>query len=121
MEAGSEAMEACIKTARQYWVEKGELNRKYIIARFPSYHGNTLGALAVSCIYRIASVFLEINNHVAHADLLRSVTSQAAATSTFPCSPLTPFNTSPPRPIAVPTSPTKHKKFTPPVSPPSSK
>jgi adenosylmethionine-8-amino-7-oxononanoate aminotransferase len=41
-------VEACIKTARQYWVEKGEKERKYIIARFPSYHGNTLGALAVS-------------------------------------------------------------------------
>jgi adenosylmethionine-8-amino-7-oxononanoate aminotransferase len=41
-------MEACIKLCRQYWVEKGERQRKYIIARFPSYHGNTLGALAVS-------------------------------------------------------------------------
>lgn len=47
LNSGSEAMEACIKTARQYWVEKGELERKYIIARFPSYHGNTLGALAI--------------------------------------------------------------------------
>ncbi|ODO11318.1 hypothetical protein I350_00094 [Cryptococcus amylolentus CBS 6273] len=44
---GSEAMEAAIKTARQYWVEAGQPERKYIIARFPSYHGNTLGALAV--------------------------------------------------------------------------
>lgn len=34
--------------ARQYWVEAGKPERKYIIARFPSYHGNTLGALAVS-------------------------------------------------------------------------
>ena len=33
---------------RQYWVEKGELQRKYIIARFPSYHGNTIGGLGVS-------------------------------------------------------------------------
>lgn len=41
-------MEAAIKLCRQYWVEKGESQRKYIIARFPSYHGNTLGALAVS-------------------------------------------------------------------------
>jgi adenosylmethionine-8-amino-7-oxononanoate aminotransferase len=41
-------MEACLKLCRQYWVEKGEPQRKYIIARFPSYHGNTLGALAVS-------------------------------------------------------------------------
>jgi adenosylmethionine-8-amino-7-oxononanoate aminotransferase len=47
MFVGSEAMEAAIKLCRQYWVEKGESHRKYIIARFPSYHGNTLGALAV--------------------------------------------------------------------------
>ena len=44
---GSEAMEASIKLARQYFVEKGELNRKHIIARKQSYHGNTLGALAI--------------------------------------------------------------------------
>lgn len=31
---------------RQYWLEKGE-DRKYVIARFPSYHGNTLGALSI--------------------------------------------------------------------------
>ena len=43
---GSEAMEAAIKLARQYFIEKGEPNRKRIIARKQSYHGNTLGALA---------------------------------------------------------------------------
>ena len=44
---GSEAMEASIKLARQYFVEKGEINRRHIIARKQSYHGNTLGALAI--------------------------------------------------------------------------
>jgi len=44
---GSEAVEASLKLARQYFVEKGELQRKHIIARRGSYHGNTLGALAV--------------------------------------------------------------------------
>ena len=44
---GSEAVEASIKLARQYHLEKGDLNRKHIIARRQSYHGNTLGALAV--------------------------------------------------------------------------
>ncbi len=44
---GSEAMEAALKLARQYFVEKGEPHRKHIIARRGSYHGNTLGALAV--------------------------------------------------------------------------
>ncbi|MEM8648913.1 MAG: aspartate aminotransferase family protein [Pseudomonadota bacterium] len=43
---GSEAMEAAIKLARQYFLEKGETTRHRIIARRQSYHGNTLGALA---------------------------------------------------------------------------
>ena len=43
---GSEAIEAGIKLARQYCVEIGETNKRYIIARKQSYHGNTLGALA---------------------------------------------------------------------------
>jgi adenosylmethionine-8-amino-7-oxononanoate aminotransferase len=44
---GSEAMEAALKLARQYFVEKGEPQRAHVIARRQSYHGNTLGALAV--------------------------------------------------------------------------
>ena len=44
---GSEAIEASLKMARQYFVEKGELQRRHFIARRQSYHGNTLGALAV--------------------------------------------------------------------------
>ena len=44
---GSEAMEAALKLARQYFLEIGEPQRKRIIARLQSYHGNTLGALAV--------------------------------------------------------------------------
>jgi adenosylmethionine-8-amino-7-oxononanoate aminotransferase len=43
---GSEAIEAALKMARQYFVEKGEPQRRHIIARHQSYHGNTLGALA---------------------------------------------------------------------------
>ncbi len=43
---GSEAIEASIKLARQYFVERGELQRQRFIARRQSYHGNTLGALA---------------------------------------------------------------------------
>jgi len=43
---GSEAVEAAIKLARQYYLEKGESTRNKIIARRQSYHGNTLGALA---------------------------------------------------------------------------
>ncbi len=43
---GSEATEASMKLARQYFLEKGEPNRRHVIARWQSYHGNTLGALA---------------------------------------------------------------------------
>lgn len=43
---GSEAMEAALKLARQYFVEKGEPNRGRVIARKQSYHGNTMGALS---------------------------------------------------------------------------
>ena len=43
---GSEAVEAAIKLARQYFLERGEPSRSKIIARRQSYHGSTLGALA---------------------------------------------------------------------------
>jgi hypothetical protein len=44
---GSEAVEAALKLARQYFVERGEPQRRYLIARRQSYHGITLGALAI--------------------------------------------------------------------------
>lgn len=43
---GSEATEAALKLSRQYHVENGEPQRRHIIARRQSYHGNTLGVLA---------------------------------------------------------------------------
>ena len=43
---GSEAVEAALKLARQYHLENGEPQRRHVIARRQSYHGNTLGALA---------------------------------------------------------------------------
>ena len=43
---GSEATEAALKLARQYFVEIGQPERRHFIARRQSYHGNTLGALA---------------------------------------------------------------------------
>ena len=43
---GSEAAESAIKLARQYFTERGEPERRHIIARKQSYHGNTLGALS---------------------------------------------------------------------------
>ncbi len=44
---GSEAMEAALKLARQHFVERGQPERTLFIGRRQSYHGNTLGALAV--------------------------------------------------------------------------
>ncbi|MDW1890260.1 aspartate aminotransferase family protein [Vibrio sp. Vb1574] len=44
---GSEAVESALKMARQYFVESGKPEKKQFIARQQSYHGNTLGALAV--------------------------------------------------------------------------
>lgn len=44
--SGSEAMEAALKLARQFFLERGQPQRQRFIARRQSYHGNTLGALA---------------------------------------------------------------------------
>ncbi len=44
--SGSEAIEAALKLARQYHLERGDAGRNRVIARRQSYHGNTLGALA---------------------------------------------------------------------------
>lgn len=43
---GSEAIETALKMARQYFVELGQPQRRHVIARRQSFHGNTLGALA---------------------------------------------------------------------------
>ena len=46
--SGSEATDAALKLASQYWIESGQPQRTNFIARKQSYHGNTLGALSVS-------------------------------------------------------------------------
>jgi len=46
--SGSEAVEAALKLARQYWVEQGKNSKSKIIALSPGYHGNTLLALSAS-------------------------------------------------------------------------
>lgn len=46
LSGGSEAVEAAIKLARQYHLERGQGQRRHLIARRQSYHGNTLGALS---------------------------------------------------------------------------
>ena len=44
---GSVAVETALKLQRQYWIERGQPQRRFIVARQQSYHGNTLGALSV--------------------------------------------------------------------------
>ncbi len=44
---GSEAIETALKLSRQYFLEQGKDDKKFFIARKQSYHGNTLGALAI--------------------------------------------------------------------------
>ena len=46
--SGSEAVEAALKLARQYWVIRGKGSKDTIVARTPGYHGNTLLALSAS-------------------------------------------------------------------------
>jgi hypothetical protein len=48
LSSGSEAVEAALKLARQYWVEAGEPGRRKILTLTPGYHGNTLLALSAS-------------------------------------------------------------------------
>jgi adenosylmethionine-8-amino-7-oxononanoate aminotransferase len=46
--SGSEAVEAALKLARQYWVESGRPAKRKIVSLTPAYHGNTLLALSAS-------------------------------------------------------------------------
>lgn len=46
--SGSEANDAAMKCAKQFWYEKGETQRKYYVSRRQAYHGNTIGAMSVS-------------------------------------------------------------------------
>jgi len=55
---GSEAMESCIKFARQWAVAADQASRWKIISRFPSYHGSTLGALSITGYGPLTDAFL---------------------------------------------------------------
>jgi adenosylmethionine-8-amino-7-oxononanoate aminotransferase len=57
---GSEAVESCIKLARQWAVATGQCARWKVISRFPSYHGGTLGALAVTGYAALSEPFAPI-------------------------------------------------------------
>jgi adenosylmethionine-8-amino-7-oxononanoate aminotransferase len=57
LESGSEAVEAALKLARQYHVERGDPGRSIVIARTPGYHGNTLLALSASARAHYRAVY----------------------------------------------------------------
>ncbi|MFQ5619492.1 MAG: aspartate aminotransferase family protein [Rhodospirillales bacterium] len=66
MSGGSEAVEAALKMARQYFVETGRPERTRFIARRQSFHGNTLGALAVGGHHARRAPYLPILTDVTH-------------------------------------------------------
>jgi len=63
---GSEGTEAALKLARQYHVECGQPQRRHFISRWFSYHGNTLGALAVSGHHARRETYLPLLQAVTH-------------------------------------------------------
>jgi adenosylmethionine-8-amino-7-oxononanoate aminotransferase len=63
---GSEAIETALKLARQYQVELGQRKRYQVISRDQSYHGSTLGALAVSGNKRRREMYLPMVREFAH-------------------------------------------------------
>lgn len=46
--SGSEAVEAAMKLAKQYFFERGQPQRCHFVSRYQAYHGNTAGAMSVS-------------------------------------------------------------------------
>jgi adenosylmethionine-8-amino-7-oxononanoate aminotransferase len=65
---GSEGVEAALKMARQYFVERGEDGRRHFIARRQSYHGNTLGALSIGGNFWRRAPFAPILMESHHVD-----------------------------------------------------
>lgn len=57
LSGGTESVETALKLVRQYHVENNRPNKRYIIARKQSYHGNTLTALSVGGNLKRKEVF----------------------------------------------------------------
>lgn len=60
---GSEAVESALKIARQYWFSKGEPQRQVFISCKPSYHGSTMGALAMTSYTPLTAPFDPMFQH----------------------------------------------------------
>lgn len=57
---GSECIESCLKLARQYAYVTGQRKRWKVISLFPSYHGSTLGAAAITGMHQFVEPFREM-------------------------------------------------------------
>jgi adenosylmethionine-8-amino-7-oxononanoate aminotransferase len=66
LSGGSEAVETAVKMARQYHVERGKPEKYKVISRWTSYHGNTLGALALSGHAGRRRYYLPLFQHTPH-------------------------------------------------------
>ena len=66
---GSEAIEAALKLARQYQIEIGQAQRYHMLSRTQSYHGSTLGALAVSGNARRRESYLPMVREFTHVGI----------------------------------------------------
>jgi hypothetical protein len=64
--SGSEAVETAIKFARQVQVDRGEAGRYLVVGRWRSYHGTTLGALAVSGRPGLRSLYMPLMHDMPH-------------------------------------------------------
>lgn len=63
---GSEAVESALKLARQWAIAVGQGSRWKVISRFPSYHGSTFGALAVTGYDALKKPFLPMIRDMPH-------------------------------------------------------
>lgn len=66
LSGGSEAVETAVKMARQFQVERGKPEKYKVISRWTSYHGNTLGALALSGHTGRRKYYLPLIQHTPH-------------------------------------------------------
>ncbi len=66
LSGGSEAVETAVKMARQYQVERGKPDKYKVISRWTSYHGNTMGALALSGHTGRRKHYLPLMQHTPH-------------------------------------------------------
>ena len=63
---GEEAIDTAVKMARQYQVDRGKRDKYKVISRWTSYHGNTLGALALSGHTGRRKYYMPLIQHTPH-------------------------------------------------------